>query len=160
MSDKKKDQPISDQEPIDMREEDRKRCQIVGLMVDNCGSKLELSLREAKSQNTPLHLCAMNGYALTAEALIKAANGAGGLFDVDPVNKISKTPLIYACMEDHLEAVKVLLKFGADPIDKKDMLHNEWSALHFAIMQDNDAVVRALFEDAKVKVLLKFGADP
>ena len=68
---------------------------------------------------------------------------------VDPINKISKTPLLYACMEDHLNMVRVLLEFGADPL-AKDSLHNEWNALHFAIMQDNVDVVKALLNEAKV----------
>ena len=41
---------------------------------------------------------------------------------------------MYACVEDHVNVVKVLLEFGADPL-AKDMLHNEWNCLHFAIMQ-------------------------
>ena len=41
---------------------------------------------------------------------------------------------MYACVEDHAPVVKVLLKHGADPL-AKDMLHNEWNCLHFAIMQ-------------------------
>ena len=41
---------------------------------------------------------------------------------------------MYACVEDHVSVVGVLLEHGADPL-AKDMLHNEWSCLHFAIMQ-------------------------
>ena len=37
-------------------------------------------------------------------------------------------------MEDHLKVVLMLLEFGADAL-AKDMLHNEWNSLHFAIMQ-------------------------
>ena len=41
---------------------------------------------------------------------------------------------MYACVEDQVNVVKVLLEHGADPL-AKDMLHNEWNCLHFAIMQ-------------------------
>ena len=69
---------------------------------------------ESASLNTPLHLCAMNGYSGVARVLISS----DATVTVDAVNKISKTPLMYACMEDHLEAVLVLLEFGADPLAK------------------------------------------
>ena len=45
-----------------------------------------------------------------------------------------RTPLMYACVEDHVSVVNVLLEYRADPL-AKDMLHNEWNCLHFAIMQ-------------------------
>merc|ERR1712029_800205 len=127
---------------IDMNGEDKRRSEIAALLIRH-GPADTASTCESKSLNTPLHLCAMNGYSQVTRVLI----GEGGV-TVDPVNKISKTPLMYACMEDHLGTVRVLLEFGADPL-AKDMLHNEWNALHFAIMQDNVDVVRALFAESK-----------
>ena len=47
---------------------------------------------------------------------------------------------MYACVEDHVSVVKVLLEYGADPL-AKDMLHNEWNSLHFAIMQVHNHVI-------------------
>lgn len=67
---------------------------------------------------------------------------------VDKVNKISKTALMYACMEDHEGVVKELLDHGADPL-QKDILHNEWNSLHFAIMQNNVNTVKLILENAK-----------
>ena len=81
---------------------------------------------------------------------------------------------MYACVEDQAAVVEVLLEHGANPL-AKDMLHNEWNCLHFAIMQvkkelalfhiinlvkikcvnvrfafqDNVETVKALIEDAK-----------
>ena len=143
-----RDKPKEGEEPpppIDMADEDGKRCQIAGMLL---AAGADASLREAKSLNTPIHLCAMNGYARVLETIL--SNRQQQPLDVDPVNKISKTPLIYACMEDQLETVLVLLKYNADPL-KKDRLHNEWNAVHFAIMQDNVAIVKAILDDAKTK---------
>ena len=53
-----------------------------------------MAVTESASQNTPLHLCAMNGYAKVAGVILQGSKAS-----VDPVNKISKTPLLYACME-------------------------------------------------------------
>ena len=47
-----------------------------------------------------------------------------------------------------METVKALLNAGADPL-AKDRLHNEWNALHFAIMQDNVEIVKTLIERNK-----------
>ena len=130
-------------EPLDMNLEDQKRSNIVKMLMSK---GVDVEVRESNSQNNALHLCAMNGYAKVLDAILSQNPG----LTVDPVNKISKTPLMYACMEDHLEAVRIMLKFGADPL-KKDMLHNEWNPLHFAIMQDNADIVRTLVEDARTK---------
>lgn len=102
------------------------------------------NLPEPKGHNTPLHLCAMNGYADVAQVLL--SNGS----DANEVNLISKTPLIYACVEEHLGVVEVLLQSGADPL-AKDILHNGWNSLHYAIMQDSVPIVKAIVEDAKAK---------
>ena len=60
--------------------------------------------KEPKGYQTPLHLCGMNGYAKTAAVLLKAKPGI-----VDAVNKISMTPMLYACSEQHLDLVQVSL---------------------------------------------------
>ena len=58
-----------------------------------------MAVTESASQNTPLHLCAMNGYAKVAGVILE------GKASVDPVNKISKTPLLYACMEVKIKSI-------------------------------------------------------
>lgn len=58
---------------------------------------------------TALHKASSRGYNLIAEALLER----GAL--VDPVDLFSRTPLYWACFHGHIEVIKVLLKFKADP---------------------------------------------
>lgn len=75
---------------------------------------------------------------------------ADGGADVNVANKISKTPLMYACNERQADMVKALLKFSPD-LAKGNSLHCNWTALHFAVLEDDERVVQALLEA---------GADP
>ena len=70
--------------------------------------------------------------------------------DVNAINKISKTPLIYAASEDNIGCLQVLADSPGIDLNKVDVIHNEWNALHYAILQDN---VEA------VKILIRAGAD-
>lgn len=129
-------------EPLNTEEEDKKRAIIAEILLTKGG--VDPNITDAKGQHAPLHLCAMNGYAEVARVLLRHSKKA----EVDPVNKLTKTPLMYACQEDQCAVVEVLLEHGADPL-AKDMLHNEWNCLHFSIMQDNVETVKALIENAK-----------
>lgn len=58
---------------------------------------------------TALHKASSRGYNLMVEALLE--RGA----QVDPIDWSSRTPLYWACFHGHIEVIKVLLKFKADP---------------------------------------------
>ncbi len=63
------------------------------LLISNGASA---AARERNGLQTPLHLSAVNCYVRTARVLLE-----GGGADVNAVNKISQTPLLYACAEGH-----------------------------------------------------------
>lgn len=69
---------------------------------------------------------------------------------VNATNKIGKTALIYAASEDKVDCLKVLAKAPTIDLNQIDIIHNDWNALHYAILQDN---VEA------VDVLIKAGAN-
>ncbi len=71
--------------------------------------------------------------------------------DVNAVNKISKTALIYAASENHVDCLRVLATARGVDLNKIDIIHNDWNALHYAILQDNVEAVRTLVDA---------GADP
>ena len=73
-----------------------------------------MAVTESASQNTPLHLCAMNGYAKVAGVILEGSKAS-----VDPVNKISKTPLLYACMEVKIKLYNNDLNIYATPLKTK-----------------------------------------
>lgn len=129
-------------ELLNIEEEDKKRTVMAELLLTLGG--VDPDTTDSKGQHTALHLCAMNGYANVAKLLLRKSKK----IQVDPVNKLTRTPLMYACVEDHVSVVKVLLEYRANPL-AKDMLHNEWNCLHFAIMQDNVETVKALIENSK-----------
>jgi hypothetical protein len=80
------------------------------------------------------------GYAAMATAV--ACHGA------DPVDARSRTPLVMAVGSGNLEAVRVLLRGGADP---NHITQHGWTPLLFAARDGTPAVVEAL---------LRAGADP
>jgi len=127
--------------PEQKAEIDKHRSEIINLLI---AKGADVNVREPQGQQTPLHLAAINGYALVCKNLLEA--GA----DVNSVNKISKTPLIYAASEDHLECLKVLSNAKDVDLNKIDVIHNDWNAFHYAILQDNVAAL---------EILLAAGAD-
>jgi len=131
-----------DADTLNVEVEDKKRATIVELLLTKGG--VDPNVTDSRGNHMAIHLCAMNGYASVASVILSHSQRA----EVDPVNKITRTPLMYACVEDHAPVVKVLLKHGADPL-ARDMLHNEWNCLHFAIMQDNVETVSELIENAR-----------
>ena len=66
------------------------------------------------------------------------------------MNKISKSPLIYAATENKVKCLEVLANSKNIDLDSTDVIHNQWNALHYAVLEDNvDAV----------KILVNAGAD-
>eukprot|EP00095_Tigriopus_kingsejongensis_P007040 maker-scaffold146_size311726-snap-gene-0.12 protein:Tk07040 transcript:maker-scaffold146_size311726-snap-gene-0.12-mRNA-1 annotation:"hypothetical protein" len=126
-------------------EQNELRAKIAELLLDN---NAKATVTEPNGLQTPLHLCGMNGYAQAAKILVEK-----GQAEVDAVNKISQTPLIYACIERHLETVKVLVEAKAD-LTLGDKLHWNWTPLHYAVLQDDVPIVEYLLEagaDKEVK---------
>ena len=70
--------------------------------------------------------------------------------DVNAVNKIGKSALIYAASEDQIKCLEVLANAPGVDINMCDVMHNQWNALHYAVLQDS---VRA------VEILIGAGAD-
>lgn len=108
------------------RSEDRARAELASLLLRHGAVA---GAREPNGQQTPLHLCAMNGYHRTARVLVRE-----GRANVDAVNKVSQTPLIYACMEQHPDTVAALLEAGADTT-LGNKLHWDFTPMHWAVMQ-------------------------
>ena len=57
---------------------------------------------------------------------------------------------MYAASEDHLNCLQVLSYAKNVDLNKIDVIHNDWNAFHYAILQDNVAAL---------EILLKAGAD-
>ena len=87
---------------------------------------------------------------MTMNIFFKRRNLLEAGADINSVNKICKTPLMYAASEDHLDCLQVLANSKDVDLNKIDVIHNDWNAFHYAILQDN---VDAL------KILIKAGAD-
>lgn len=100
------------------------------------------NVTEPKGNQSCLHLCAMNGYASTAKVLIQEG---GAKLNVQ--NKISQTPLMYACIERHARVIAVLLDNGAS-LDVKNKLNWDWTALHWAVLQDDPDIVQLILKYA------------
>ena len=60
------EKPKSEEEPppppIDMGAEDGRRAEIAAMLLEHTTQPADPSVFEVNSRNTPLHLCAMNGY--------------------------------------------------------------------------------------------------
>ena len=70
-------------EPLNIEEEDKKRAIIAELLLTKGG--VDPNITDSRGQHTPLHLCAMNGYATVANVLLGHSKKA----EVDPVNKLT-----------------------------------------------------------------------
>lgn len=91
--------------------------------------------------NTPLQIASLEGFASIVEFLL--GNGA----EVDTRNIDKETPLIDAVENGHLEVVKLLLKFGANP-----RLSNSRGDEPYELVPQDDEnykVIRKLIADAK-----------
>jgi ankyrin repeat protein len=71
--------------------------------------------------------------------------------DVNAVNRISKTALIYAASENNVGCLEVLANAKNVDFAKIDKIHNDWNALHYAVLEDS---IQA------VKILVNAGANP
>lgn len=52
--------------------------------------------------------------------------------------------MIYAASEDKVECLQVLAKAPNIDLNQIDFIHNDWNALHYAILQDNVEAVEIL----------------
>ena len=71
-------------ETLKIDEEDKKRAIIAEILLTKGG--VDPNITDARGQHTPLHLCAMNGYAAVASVLLRHLKKA----EVDPVNKLTQ----------------------------------------------------------------------
>lgn len=101
-----------------------------------------------------LHLSASHGFLeMTETILMQRANimrdrGKASAFEIDDEDALTLTPLMKASINGHLDIVKLLLRFGANP--RKKNKRGE-SALAMACMQENVKICeRLLFAHADV----------
>ena len=71
------------EEPVNVEKEDEKRAIIAEILLSKGG--VDANVTDSNGQHTPLHLCAMNGYAEVAKVLL----GGSGQAEINPVNKIT-----------------------------------------------------------------------
>ena len=85
---------------------------------------------------SPLHLAAERNYAEVVELLCS--------FSADPnaTNQHGYTPLVISVAKDSKEAACALLKNKANPNVQSEL--NGWSALHFAVQEDNQDLCELL----------------
>ncbi|KAK4144967.1 ankyrin repeat-containing domain protein [Dichotomopilus funicola] len=88
---------------------------------------------------SPVRTAASNGYAEIVRALLQGPWGNTRMLNV-PCNS-GHTPLYGAAWENHVDAVRVLLDFGAD---LHAMNENKWTALHVAAFNGHPATVSLL----------------
>lgn len=84
----------------------------------------------------PIHLAAGSNYLIALQELLERRPQ-----DVDAQTNIGITPLMMAATEGHIDAVKLLLKFGADLTIKDD---DEMTAKEVAIKNGNEELVPLL----------------
>ncbi|CDW78136.1 ankyrin repeat [Stylonychia lemnae] len=90
-----------------------------------------------------LHLAASGGFLEMCETIllhrakVLRLDKSAMVFDIDGEDSLSLTPLMKASINGHLEIVKLLLKFGANP--RKKNKRSE-SSLALACMQENAAI--------------------
>ena len=108
-------------------EEDSRRSEIAQILLENGA---DVNVKEPKGWQTPLHLASMNGFGETTRTLLQAPG-----INPNPLNKIFQTPLIYACMEEQETTVAELLKSPNINLEIPDEIHNQWNALHKAVLQ-------------------------
>jgi len=90
-----------------------------------------------------LHECASNGNKKQLQDCILS-----GEFDINGVDNMGRTPLIYSVLVEQIECVNLLLKHGAN-IDKPDS--DGRTALHWAAYQGNHKLVKLIISKCKNK---------
>lgn len=78
---------------------------------------------------------------LLHRAKVIRENGKESVFEIDGEDSLTLTPLMKASINGHLEIVKLLLKFGANP--RKKNKRGE-SSLALACMQENVKICERL----------------
>ncbi|XP_063613223.1 ankyrin-3-like [Penaeus indicus] len=119
---------------------------------------------ENETGDTPLHLAAISGKIEVLPLLATAANinkssathdklihyaRYGGenpeqaMLDVSHLSSDGNTPLHFACLAGHIEAVNILLEKGADPKCTAESGH---TPLHYASLRGHTKIVQKLIE--------------
>jgi len=73
------------------------------------------------------------------------------------------TPLARAVMKDNVNAVRILLKAGADPTRDAQPMHGAWPLLFVAVAVDNPDIMRELVHagaDPNMRILARGGLTP
>ena len=106
---------------------------------------------DAKNQNESLIHHAMKGNLRMVELLLEHPNT-----DINAINWLAKTALMWACSQGHTAVVRALLAMG-----ERITCHNQRTrgsdagpkptALEYAVAKGHSAVVREMVEDDKVK---------
>ncbi|XP_075247053.1 uncharacterized protein LOC142340364 [Convolutriloba macropyga] len=82
------------------------------------------------SDKTPYHAAASHGHANVLRVLIKNAESPS---DVDCIDRLGRTPLMYVTAQGHLECLNILLNSAAN-VNMVDHRHN--TALHRAVLYE------------------------
>jgi uncharacterized protein len=80
---------------------------------------VDINFNDANGCNA-LHIACTQGFVDTVKLLLKQwawnkSQNKGDIFDIDVKDHLSLTSLMKASINDHLEIVKLLLNFGANP---------------------------------------------
>jgi len=105
----------------------------------------DINFSDANGCNA-LHIACANGLTDTTKLLLDywahhKSQNKGEIFDIDVPDNLSLTSLMKASINNHLEIVKMLLNFGANPRIKT---MNGESALTLSCMQENLQIVEKL----------------
>lgn len=111
---------------------------------DNSGILRSLSSAETLGGPSKIHLYAIKGdiFKLQEELQINKR-------DINEVDQLRMTPLVYSVLGEQIECVSMLLKMGAD-INITDV--DERTALHWAAYQGNHKLVKLLLSKGADKV--------
>jgi ankyrin repeat protein len=85
---------------------------------------------------TPFDLAAENGHAVVAQLFVRYG------YRVDRESSHGRTALWHSCKAGNIAVVKFLLEEGLSPDERCGAW--DWSLLHPAVDEDDDAIVRAL----------------
>ena len=101
----------------------------------------------AKGGYLPIHMAATKGHANIIEILIQRGADINSIYEIEDQNKNMKrvgwTPLVCACQENKTDAVLMLLKLGANHLDKNDL---GISILDIATKFKNRIMIKAIFD--------------
>ena len=106
---------------------------------------MEINFEDANGCNA-LHIACTNGFTKTVEILlkhwaVKKRVEPERIFDIDVKDNLSLTCLMKASINRHLDIVKLLINFGANP---RKITQKGESSLTLACMQENLEICKAL----------------